>query len=284
MDTGTQDIASIIRAALAEDIGDGDVTTDSIFGPSDRVRGRFIAKTPGIVAGLTVAAMVFEQCDTSCIFAAQVDDGSKIGPGTVIASIDGPARGVLSAERTALNVLQRMSGIATRTRSFVNAVEGTGCTILDTRKTAPGLRVLDKMAVRIGGGRNHRRGLYDMVLIKDNHIDTAGSMTRAVGLVRSGPHASLPVEVECRTLADVDEAVGLSVDRIMLDNMDPDMIRKAVARSNRSVPLEVSGNVSLDSVRLYAEMGVQYVSVGALTHSVTALDISLSLDRPTDTA
>ncbi len=278
MKTAHEDIAPLIRAALQEDIGPADVTTESIFSPEDIAHGRFIAKADGIVAGLSVAAMVFDTLDPGCRFSAAVNDGTVVSPGMLLATIDGPARAVLTGERTALNFLQRMSGIATITQAFVREVEGTGCTILDTRKTAPGLRILDKMAVRIGGGQNHRAGLYDMVLIKDNHIDAAGSMTAAVGRVRKGPHRTLPVEIECRTLDDVREALSLGVSRIMLDNMDPGTIRKAVTLAAGTVPLEVSGNVSPENVRLYAETGVAYISIGALTHSVRALDISLTLE------
>ena len=277
MDPVQDDISAVIRAALREDIGTGDVTSDSIFSSDARIRGSFIAKASGVVAGLDVAGMVFMELDRSCSFSPAVADGSPVGTGSTLATISGPARAVLQGERTALNFLQRMSGIATETRKYVDAVKGTSCTILDTRKTAPGLRTLDKRAVRAGGGQNHRHGLFDMVLIKDNHIDAAGSLVQAVNAVRSGPHPGIPIEVECRTLADVEASVGLGVDRIMLDNMDLDTIRKAVVLAHGAVPLEVSGNVSLRTVRSYAETGVAYVSVGALTHSVAALDISLRI-------
>ncbi len=269
------EIEQIIRNAIAEDVGAGDVTSRSILPPDLDVDARLVAKSAGVVAGMDVAKAVFAAIDARLVFEARVDDGGPVDAGTEIAVIRGAAQSVLMAERTALNFLQRMSGIATATRAFVERVAGTGAIILDTRKTAPGLRVLDKMAVRAGGGRNHRMGLFDMVLIKDNHIDACGTMTEAVTRVRRSPDSTLPIEVECRTLADVLEALPLGVNRLLLDNMTPGEVQVCVEAVAGRVPLEVSGNVTLGNVRDYGLTGVSFISVGALTHSVQALDISL---------
>lgn len=267
-----------IRRALAEDIGSGDATSLSTIPPDAVLAGTFFAKSDGIIAGLEIAGRVFGLVDQSLSYSPSLIDGQEVRSGQVIATVRGPGRSILTAERTALNFLQRMSGIATMTRAFVKAVEGTRAVILDTRKTAPGLRSLDKLAVRLGGGTNHRAGLFDMVLIKDNHIDASGGITAAVARVRSGQYSRLPVEVECRTLSDVKEAFGLTVDRIMLDNMDLPTIREAVRLVAGRIPLEVSGNVTLDTVRQFAETGVDLISVGALTHSVRAMDISMKIE------
>ncbi len=271
------DMARIVRLALAEDVGSGDATSLSILAPDLQIRAVIVAKAAGVIAGIAVASEVFAQLDPAVVMSALVADGTAVEGGTRVAQISGPAAALLAGERTALNFLQRMSGIASMTREFVSRVQGTGATILDTRKTAPGLRVLDKTAVRAGGGDNHRMGLFDMVLIKDNHIDVCGSITEAVARVRRGPHATLPMEVECRTSADVREALSLAPDRILLDNMNVDHVRECVAVVGGRVPLEVSGNITLDNVRAYAESGVTFISVGALTHSVRALDLSLKV-------
>ena len=271
------DMAQIVRQALAEDVGSGDATSLSTL-PSDlQIRAAIVAKAPGVIAGIAVASEVFAQLDAAVVVKPLLGDGSEVEAGSNIAEIIGPAVAVLAGERTALNFLQRMSGIATLTRAYVDRVHGTGAVILDTRKTVPGLRMLDKEAVRAGGGQNHRMGLFDMVLIKDNHIDACGSIARAIARVRSGRYAALPLEVECRTEADVQEAVALAPDRILLDNMTVEQARQCVALVAGLVPIEVSGNVSLDNVRAYAETGVTWISVGALTHSVRALDLSLQV-------
>lgn len=272
------EIERIIRRALAEDIGPGDVTSSWIL-PSDlQLRGSLTAKAPGIVAGLEVARMVFLAVDDSIHFDGLVADGSPVSPGDVLATVKGPGNSILSAERVALNLLQRMSGIATLTHRYVEAARGSKAVILDTRKTVPGLRVLDKMAVRLGGGQNHRLGLYDMVLIKDNHIAAAGSITAAVQRVRSRNQAKLPIEVEIKNLEELREALELDVDRIMLDNMDLEQMRQAVALTAGQVELEASGGITLDNVVAIAKTGVDYISVGALTHSAPALDISLEVE------
>jgi len=273
-------VVEAVHRALEEDFGSGDVTSTWTLSPHLRAQGYFLAKKDGVVAGLAVAREVFRQLDPSIQFTALVEDGTAVVAGQRIATIEGPAIPVLSGERTALNFLQRMSGIATAARHYVEAVAGTRAIVLDTRKTVPGLRALDKWAVALGGGQNHRQGLYDMVLIKDNHIVAAGSITQALGQIRAQNQAGLPVEVEVKTLAELEEALAFQppVDRIMLDNMTVEEMQEAVRRVDGRVPLEASGGVNLRSVRAIAETGVDFISVGALTHSVTALDISLELE------
>ncbi len=271
------DVVRAVRQAIDEDVGAGDVTSRAVLPPDREAHGRVIAKSGGVIAGLDVARAVFAEVDPRIVVDARVEEGAGVEAGTIVADVTGPAAGVLTAERTALNFLQRMSGIATLTRQFVERVAGTGAIILDTRKTAPGLRAVDKMAVRAGGGRNHRFGLFDMVLIKDNHIEACGTITEAVARVRRQADPALPVEVECRTLAHVLEALPLGVDRLLLDNMTPAEVRACVEAVGGRVPLEVSGNVTLATVRDYARTGVACISVGALTHSVQALDISLDV-------
>ena len=264
---------SIIRA-LEEDIGPGDVTTDTIVPADASLRGRIIAKQDGVVAGLEIARQVMLALSQQINFVAEVEDGSKVTRGIVLANLEGSARALLTGERTALNFLGRMSGIATLTRKFVDAVSGTKAVILDTRKTAPGLRITDKLAVRLGGGQNHRTGLFDMILIKDNHIDFAGSITAAVQRVRAAG-TTLEIEVETRSLDNVREALGLGVERILLDNMSIATMREAVAICDGRAKLEASGNVTLDTVLEVARTGVDFISVGALTHSPQVFDVSL---------
>ncbi len=265
--------------AVAEDVGDGDVTTAAIVPPELYGHGYYVTKAEGVIAGLTVARAVYYLLDRRVQFTPHVAEGTLVRPGQVIATVHGPVPALLTGERVALNFLQRMSGIATLTRQFVNAIAHTRAVILDTRKTAPGLRLFDKWAVRIGGGENHRLGLYDMVLIKENHISAAGTLTEAVRRVRARYGRQYPVEVEVRTLEELVEALHLGVDRILLDNMDVATLRRAVALAQGRVPLEASGNVTLANVRAIAETGVDYISVGALTHSPRALDISFLLHR-----
>lgn len=265
----------IIQRALGEDIGLGDVTTLCTIPPTVILDGQFIAKEPGVIAGLGVAGLTFSLLDERLRFVPKVADGDLVGNRTVIATMHGPCYALLSGERTALNFLQRMSGIATLTRRFVDAVRSTSAVILDTRKTAPGLRLLDKWAVRLGGGQNHRFGLYDMVLVKDNHIAAVGSITETVARLRSQDARRRAIEVEVKNLTELQEALELNVDRIVLDNMNLDQMGEAVRLTIGRVPLEVSGNVTLENVGAIAAMGVHYISVGALTHSARALDISL---------
>lgn len=271
-------IKPIIRRALDEDVGDGDVTTLCTIPPEATLDGQFVAKEAGVIAGLAVAGLTFALVDERVRFTPRVEDGDRVEARAVIAEVSGPCRALLIAERTALNFLQRMSGIATLTRRFADAIESTQAVILDTRKTAPGLRVLDKWAVRLGGGQNHRFGLFDMALIKDNHIAAVGGITAAVRRVRAGDGRRRAVEVEVKNLAELREALELNVDRIMLDNMSQAEMREAVRITAGRAPLEASGNVSLENVAAVAATGVNYISVGALTHSARALDISLLLN------
>lgn len=276
------EIKAAVRRALQEDTcmdppGSGDLTTVWTVPEKVRAEAQVLAHESGVAAGLAVVAQVFAAVDPSLSFQIAVDDGSRVEPGDIIAYVRGPARSILTAERTALNFLQRMSGIATLTDRYVAAVAGTNAIILDTRKTAPGLRALDKWAVRLGGGRNHRMGLFDMVLIKENHIAAAGSITAAVNAVQAHNRAGLPVEVEVRGEEELKEALALAVNRIMLDNMPLQDMERAVRLTAGRVRLEASGGVNLETVRRIAMTGIDYISVGALTHSAPALDISLGL-------
>ena len=268
------EILESIRRALEEDIQTGDVTTNAIVPIDATLRGQIVAKQTGIVAGLDIAEAVFHALDPGIQFDAKVPDGAEVVRGVLLAEVNGSARALLTGERTALNFLGRMSGIATLTRQFVEAVSGTSAQILDTRKTAPGLRASDKLAVKLGGGQNHRIGLFDMVLIKDNHIDFAGSITAAVERIRA-TGTTLEIEVEARTLKDVQEVLALGVERILLDNMTVDTMRQAVELNRGRAKLEASGNVTLNNVADVARTGVDFISVGALTHSVKVFDVSL---------
>jgi len=264
----------IVRAAFAEDLPD--ITSQSIFSPEDRGSARFLVKGSGVLAGLAVVGTVFRTLDPAAEVALKAKDGDRVEPGDIVAEVSASVIALLSGERTALNLVQRASGIATMTRRFVDTVAGTRAKIHDTRKTAPGLRELDKYAVRAGGGENHRIGLHDMFLVKNNHIDRAGSITAAVERIRARKMPQ-PVMVEVRDMRELEEALALVPDFILLDNMNPDQLREAVARTNGRVPLEASGGVTLETVRGVAETGVDRISVGALTHSVTALDISMRI-------
>jgi nicotinate-nucleotide pyrophosphorylase (carboxylating) len=270
------EILSSVERALDEDIGTGDATSDSIVPHEAIVEARVISKEAGVIAGVSVLQTAFRLLDTRVNFSSVAREGERVTAGRILVEIKGRARAILSAERTALNFLGRMSGIATLTRQFVDEVSGTKARILDTRKTAPNLRGCDKMAVRLGGGQNHRVGLYDMILIKDNHIDLAGSIAEAVRRARQ-QRDDLEIEVEARNLTDVIESLELGVDLIMLDNMSLDQMREAVALNKARTKLEASGNVTLANVRSVAETGVDYISIGALTHSVKALDVSLAV-------
>jgi nicotinate-nucleotide pyrophosphorylase (carboxylating) len=268
---------AILRMALAEDLGDGDVTSSSAIPAAAKFSGHLLVKEAGVIAGLTVASRVFTLLDPTVVFHPFAADGDLVQPGNIVATVSGPGRAILSGERVALNFLQRMSGIATATRRYVDAVAGTRAVILDTRKTAPGLRLLDKWAVRLGGGRNHRTGLFDMALIKDNHIAAVGSITEAVRRVAAGDARRRPIEVEVTNLDQLREALTLPIERIMLDNMSLAQMRAAVEIAAGKIPLEASGGVNLQTVAAIAATGVDFISVGALTHSVKALDISLDL-------
>ncbi len=269
-------IALIVRRALDEDLPD--ITSEAIFDPSERGKGRFIVKAAGVLAGLDFAAATFAAIDPSSSFVPTRKDGDVVAAGDVVAEVSATVIALLSGERTALNFIQRASGIATTTRRYVEAVRGTKAAIYDTRKTAPGLRALDKYAVRCGGGRNHRIGLYDMFLVKNNHIDRAGSITAAVERIRS-TKSDQKIMVEVRDSAELDEALAVRPDFILLDNMTPSEMRASVEYVDGRVPLEASGGITLDNVREVAETGVDRISIGALTHSVVALDISMRVMR-----
>jgi nicotinate-nucleotide pyrophosphorylase (carboxylating) len=268
------EIIASIQRALEEDIGAGDVTTNGIVPADAAMRGQVIAKQNGIVAGLDVAEACFSFVDSRIAFVAEVGEGERVKDRQLLATVSGPARALLTGERTALNFLGRMSGIASLTRQFVEAVAGTKAVILDTRKTAPGLRAADKLAVLRGGGQNHRIGLYDMILIKDNHIDFAGGIEEAVRRAKASANG-IQIEVEARSVNDVKAALGLGVERILLDNMSNEMMKEAVRITNGRAKLEASGNVTLETVRQIAETGVDYISSGALTHSAIVFDVSL---------
>mgnify|MGYP005838120033 FL=1 len=268
-------VRSLVRAALREDVGSGDITTLLTVPEGRSAAGRFVARQDGVIAGLDVARAVFASIDSGIGFDIIRGDGSRVGPGDAVAVVSGPARGILTGERVALNFLQRMSGIATLTARYVERVAHTDARIADTRKTTPGLRRLEKYAVTVGGGVNHRFGLSDGILIKDNHISAAGSVTEAVTAAkRRAPH-TLKIEVEVTDLDELDEAIAAGADAVLLDNMEIETIRRAVEAAAGRVILEASGGVNVDTVAAIAETGVDIISVGALTHSAHALDISL---------
>ena len=273
-----QRIRAIIKRALQEDIGSGDLSSAS-FAENERGRAVILAKQAGVVAGLPVAEEAFRQLDAKLDWKQRKHDGEKICRGETVAELTGSLRAILTGERTALNFLQRMSGIATLTSRFVEAVAETKAKILDTRKTAPGLRILDKYAVRAGGGANHRFGLYDGVMLKDNHLRAAGSLGRAVRAVREHLPPGHPVEVEVTRMSEVEEAIAAGAEIILLDNMSAGETKKAVQLIEGRALVEASGGVTLDNVREIAATGVDRISVGALTHSVKALDLSLEVVR-----
>jgi len=269
-------VADVVARALAEDVGDGDVTTLSTVAPETQGVATITQKAPGVVFGLDVAAAAFAHAGAALERLAP--EGVWQEPGTVVARVTGPAAAILTAERTALNFLQRLSGVATLTARYVQAIEGTGTRILDTRKTTPTLRRLEKAAVVAGGGVSHRFGLFDMVLIKENHIAAAGGITAAVTAARAA-YPDIAIEVEAETADDVREALAVRTPRILLDNMTPEQMRAIVTEVAGQAELEASGNIDLTTVRAAAETGVDFISVGALTHSAPALDLSLILER-----
>jgi len=266
-------IGSHVRAWLLEDLGDGDVTSKAVVDPDARCTAALLLKEPGVVCGLAVCDAVFRELDSDVSFVPSCSDGDRLEP-CELARVEGNARAILAGERVALNLLGRLSGIATLTRRYVDTVAGTEVTILDTRKTTPGLRALEKEAVRVGGASNHRFGLYDATLLKENHLRLAGGV--GLGVVRAR-RARLPVEVECETFAEVSDALKAGADRILLDNMTPAQLREAVAFVAGAAELEASGGITLDTVREVAETGVDYISIGALTHSAPVLDVSLEV-------
>lgn len=269
-----QEIDSIIEAGLKEDINTGDITSNLLIPAASKCTAYMISKADGVVAGLKVAEAVFKKLDKDIYFEYTVKDGQKIKNGDLLCTFTGTYRAILTGERLALNFLQRMSGIATETSKYVEAVKGFNTKILDTRKTVPGLRLLDKYAVKTGGGTNHRIGLYDMVMIKDNHISVAGSISKAVEAIRKKIPSDIKIEVETTTIEEVNEALKAGADIIMLDNMDNETMTTAVKIINGKAKVEASGNMNLNRVCEVAATGVDFISIGALTHSVKALDIS----------
>lgn len=277
-------IHQLIHIALTEDLGErGDITSLTTLPTNGMITGRIVAKASGVIAGLPLVEAVYTQVDPEVAVKTLIADGTVVSPGDVLCEVFGKAQSVLSGERVALNFLQRLSGVATLTAKFVHAVVDTRAIILDTRKTTPGFRMLEKYAVRMGGGHNHRVGLYDMVLIKDNHIDAAGGVRAAIQAAKAHPEASkLPMVVEVRNEKELCEALEFDLTRILLDNMTLDQMRDAVkiaAKRVPRIPLEASGNMSLERVRSVAETGVDAISVGALTHSAPILDLSMQLSK-----
>jgi len=270
-------VETLIELALQEDLGAGDWTTDSLIPPDLHTRCAILAQAHGVLCGVEIAKRVFQRLDAGVRFADALEDGACLAPDTRVLTLEGNTRAILKAERTALNFLQHLSGIATRARQFVDAVAGTGAQIVDTRKTTPTLRLLEKYAVRVGGGRNHRVGLYDGILIKDNHLAAlGGDITEAVRRARRHAHHLLAVEVECATLEQVERAVAAGADGILLDNMPLETLREAVRLAKGRVRfLEASGGITLETVRAVAETGVDYISVGAITHSAPIVPMHL---------
>jgi nicotinate-nucleotide pyrophosphorylase (carboxylating) len=272
-------VRRIIESALTEDVGTGDITTALTVPEGEVSRAVISVREAGVVAGMEIAKMVFAIVDSAVRFDPKVSDGDRVNTGQALAVVEGPSRSLLTGERVALNLLQRLSGIATKTAHFVSLTAGTSAQVIDTRKTTPGLRVLEKYAVRVGGGRNHRFGLYDGILIKDNHIIAAGGITRALQSARNGAPHTLKIEIEVRTLDELHEALSAGADAILLDNMDVETMRRAVDITAGKVVLEASGGVNEDTVAKIAATGVDLISVGALTHSVRALDIGMDFEK-----
>lgn len=272
-------VEELIELAIKEDIGDGDHSSLATVPPQAENRMRLLVKQKGIIAGIEVAKMVFARLDPNVKVEQFIADGTPVDVGDVAFCVEGRTLSLLQAERIVLNIMQRMSGVATRTAEYVKLVEGTGCRLLDTRKTTPGMRVLEKMAVRLGGGHNHRMGLYDMVMLKDNHIDFGGGITATLHAVRhylADKGLNIPIEIEVRSLADIDEVFAASgADRIMFDNFDVETTRKAVAKVAHRCETESSGGITIDTIAGYASTGVDFISIGALTHHISSLDMSL---------
>ncbi len=277
MKTREELIDDLLTLSFAEDVGDGDATTLSTIPAEAQGKQQLIVKEEGILAGVDIARMVFEKFDPSLKMTVFIKDGVHVKPGDIAFVVEGSVRSLLQTERTMLNIMQRMSGIATITQVYQSRLEGTNAKVLDTRKTTPGMRILEKEAVKIGGGENHRIGLFDMILIKDNHVDFAGGITQAVTAAKQWCKENgkdLKIEVEVRNTAEIEEALAANVDRIMLDNFTPERTREAVQLINHRTEVESSGGITLDTIRSYGECGVDFISVGALTHSVKGLDMS----------
>lgn len=278
MDLEPRILRELAAAFLREDIGHGDVTTEAVVEPDARGVARIEARESFVVAGLDIARACFEILDADVTWTPSAPDGTRVGAGDTLARIEGSLGPILTAERTALNLLQRLSAVATTTARFVAKIEGTRSQIIDTRKTTPGMRILEKAAVRVGGGGNHRFGLDDGVLIKDNHVRAAGGVAEAVKRARNAAPHGLVVEVEVTTLDELDQALDAGAQAILLDNMDPETVRQAVDRVGGSAVLEASGGIDIDNVRAYADAGVDLISIGALTHSAGSVDISLEVE------
>lgn len=277
MKTNDELIDDLLTLAFAEDVGDGDATTLSTIPAEEMGRQRLIVKEEGILAGVRIARKVFDKFDPSLKMTVLIDDGAHVKPGDVAFVVEGPVRSLLQTERIMLNIMQRMSGIATMTARYQSELDGLKTKVLDTRKTTPGMRILEKEAVKIGGGENHRIGLFDMILIKDNHVDFAGGIPQAVAAAKkycADNGKNLKIELEVRNATEIDQALDAGVDRIMLDNFTPERTREAVKQIAGRCEIESSGGITLDTLRQYGECGVDYISVGALTHSVKGLDMS----------
>jgi nicotinate-nucleotide pyrophosphorylase (carboxylating) len=271
-------VAKLIDLAVAEDIGDGDHSSLGAIPPNQKGRARLLVKDVGVICGIDLAAHIFNRLDSTLVFESFIEEGSIVNVGDIAFNISGNIHSILQAERLVLNFMQRMSGISTYTKRLVDIISGTNAQLLDTRKTTPGMRVFEKYAVSVGGGVNHRIGLYDMVMLKDNHNDYAGGITAGVNLTKSylnSQNRQLKIEVETRNLEEVEEALSVGVDRIMFDNFSPDDMVKAVNLVNARCETEASGGITESTIRNYAETGVNFISVGALTHSVRSLDLSL---------
>jgi len=278
MDENTLKSAEVLfELAISEDIGEGDITTNNLLPPHTNKTAILLVKEEGVIAGLQVAEMVFKKFDKNIVWNEKIHDGKKVKPGDILVEFKGDFRAILTGERKALNFLQRLSGIATYANKCIKKVEGYDVKILDTRKTMPGYRYLDKYAVRMGGASNHRFGLYDMVMIKNNHIQVAGGIKNAVEAIRKKIPEGIKIEVETSSMEEVKEALDTNVDIIMLDNMTSTMMKEAVKLINKRTKIEASGNMTLKRIRKVASTGVDYISIGALTHSVKALDISLRI-------
>ena len=282
MKTKDQLIDDLLTLAFAEDVGDGDHTTLSTIPADEKGIQQLIVKEEGILAGVDIARKVFEKFNPSLKMTVYINDGAHVKPGDIAFEVEGPVRSLLQTERVMLNIMQRMSGIATQTARYQDRLKGLKTKVLDTRKTTPGMRMLEKEAVRIGGGCNHRIGLFDMILIKDNHVDFAGGITQAVNAAKAYCKANgkdLKIEVEVRNTDEIREALAADIDRIMLDNFSPERTREAVKLINGAVEVESSGGITLDTLRDYGECGVDFISVGALTHSVKGLDMSFKAKK-----
>lgn len=273
-----EEIKSVVDYSLKEDIGNGDITTNSLIPIDLQTKATMVAKSTGVIAGLAIAEYVFRTLSADITWKAFVNDGDKVSKGDLILEISGSYRALLTGERVALNFLQRMSGIASMTANYVDTLKDYKTKILDTRKTVPGLRLLDKYAVMMGGGTNHRIGLYDMVLIKDNHIKIAGGITNAVAQIKKNLPGGIKIEVETTTIEEVKEALAIGVDIIMLDNMSNTTMAESVKIINGQAKVEASGNMTIERLKEVAATGVDFISIGALTHSVTAFDISMNIE------